>query len=240
MTVKKLPMIFWGAKGQAKMLSECMQETEYELVGLFDRDTNLESPFASIPIFHDRDKFFVWLKETFGKQIVSYLVAVGNNGEERLQIQELLKKEGLKPLIAKHRTAHIAENVTIGEGSQIMPMACINAGASIGRATIINSGAIIEHETRVGDGIHIAPGVRLAGEIVVEDFATIYTGAIVGPRIKIGMGAVVGAGAVVLHEVPPYSLVVGCPAKVVKVLKNEQDRPSTTKKKESALKSHEF
>ncbi len=215
-------MIFWGAKGQAKMLHECMLNTEFQLVALFDSKKDITSPFTNIPIFHNQNEFLEWIKQNFKNQTVSCLVAIGNGGEERLRIQELLKKEGLKPIIAQHRTAFVADNVTIGEGSQILPMACVNTEASIGRATIINSGAIIEHETKVGNGVHVAPGARLAGCIVVEDFATIYTGAVIGPRIKIGQGSVVGAGAVVLKDVPAYSLVAGIPAKIIKNLKNTQ------------------
>ena len=38
------------------------------------------------------------------------------------------------------------------------------------------------------------------------------------PRIKIGEGAIVGAGAVVIDDVPPYTMVVGNPAKILRKL----------------------
>ena len=68
----------------------------------------------------------------------------------------------------------------------------------------------------LGDGVFIGPGARLAGSVTVGRFADIYTGALILPRLKIGEGAVVGAGAVVLNNVEPYTIVAGNPAKVIK------------------------
>jgi acetyltransferase-like isoleucine patch superfamily enzyme len=53
-------------------------------------------------------------------------------------------------------------------------------------------------------------------EIVVEDGVWIGGGAIITAGVHIGRNAVVGAGAVVTKDVPPYSVAIGNPAKVVK------------------------
>ncbi len=68
----------------------------------------------------------------------------------------------------------------------------------------------------VGDGAHIAPGARLAGEVVVETCAFVGTGAIILPRLRIGQGAVIGAGAVVTRDVPDNAVVVGNPARNIR------------------------
>jgi acetyltransferase-like isoleucine patch superfamily enzyme len=54
------------------------------------------------------------------------------------------------------------------------------------------------------------------GKVIINDGAHIGIGAIILPGVTIGEGAVIGAGAVVAKDVPPYSLAVGIPAKVVK------------------------
>lgn len=216
-TLKKKPLIFWGATGQAKMLHECLITSEYELVSLFDTDQKIASPFADVPIFHEETAFITWIKNKYKTQSVGCLVTVGGEkGQIRFEIQEKLEKQGLTPVIIKHGTAHVAYNAVVGCGSQILPMACVNVDVRLGKACIINSGAIIEHECSLGDGVHIAPGARLAGLVDVGDFATVFCGATVIPRIKIGTGAVIGAGAVVIEDVPPFSVVVGNPARVIK------------------------
>jgi acetyltransferase-like isoleucine patch superfamily enzyme len=47
--------------------------------------------------------------------------------------------------------------------------------------------------------------------------ADIYTGATVIPRIRIGAGSIVGAGAVVIEDVPENAVVVGNPARVIRM-----------------------
>lgn len=49
----------------------------------------------------------------------------------------------------------------------------------------------------------------------VEAWADIGTGAIVLPGVTVGRGSIVGAGAVVTHDVPPYAIVAGVPARVI-------------------------
>lgn len=54
------------------------------------------------------------------------------------------------------------------------------------------------------------------GKIVIKDDAWIGAGSIILPGVTIGEGAVVGAGAVVTKDVPPYTVVVGVPARPIK------------------------
>jgi acetyltransferase-like isoleucine patch superfamily enzyme len=58
-------------------------------------------------------------------------------------------------------------------------------------------------------------GFSSKGGIVVEDDVWFGTGARVLDGVRIGRGAVVGAGAVVTRDVPPYAVVVGSPARVI-------------------------
>ena len=53
-------------------------------------------------------------------------------------------------------------------------------------------------------------------EIICQTDAWLGTDSIILPNVRIGTGAVVGAGAVVLKDVPDFTVVVGIPAKVIK------------------------
>lgn len=62
----------------------------------------------------------------------------------------------------------------------------------------------------------------VGGGIVVEDEAWICTNVIILSGVKIGKGAVVGAGAVVTRDVPPYAVVGGNPARVLRYRFSEE------------------
>ncbi len=52
--------------------------------------------------------------------------------------------------------------------------------------------------------------------VIIEDYAYLGTGSIVLPGVRIGRGAIVGAGAVVTKDIPPYMIAVGVPARPIK------------------------
>lgn len=74
---------------------------------------------------------------------------------------------------------------------------------------------------RFSQGSFIDNGYRphfVTKPIVIEDKVWIGAKAIIMKGVKIGYGSIVGAGAVVTHDVPPLSIVAGNPAKIVKAL----------------------
>ncbi|MFN8388037.1 MAG: NeuD/PglB/VioB family sugar acetyltransferase [Anaerolineales bacterium] len=209
--------VLWGGTGQAKVLREIM--TDLELVAVFDNNPDVPSPFEDIPLYSGMKEFQVWLQSQPNKNEIGFLVAIGGDrGVDRLAIHDNLESVGLRPLIAKHSSAVIAAGVKIGSGSHILAGAVICVDAVIGRSCIVNTSASVDHESILGDGVHVCPGARLAGLVKVEQFATIYSGAVVIPRITIGEGAVVAAGAVVINDVPSYTMVAGNPAKIIRKL----------------------
>jgi len=119
-------------------------------------------------------------------------------------------------------------------------------GYSIGRDVFIGEDLIISdnlHDKNIiiRDRASIAPRVTLVtssgpnssrirpyvkvvnGCVRIEQDAWIGTGSIILPNITIGKGAVVGAGAVVTKDVPPYTVVVGVPANAIKKLEVEDE-----------------
>lgn len=212
--MKKL--IIWGGTGNFKVLCELLGG-DYDIVGYFDNNTSIAPEYRGIPHLGSQASFPTWLKEQTDEVPPAFIVSIGpGHGLTRLQIHKELCSVGLEPIRAIHRTAFVAGNATIGEGSQVYAQAAVCVDAVIGEACIINTAASVDHECVVEDGSTIGPGARLAGLVKVGRYADIYTGAVVLPRLRIGEGAIVGAGAVVLRDVPPGAVVVGNPAQVIK------------------------
>jgi serine O-acetyltransferase len=100
----------------------------------------------------------------------------------------------------------------------------IHPGAKIGRRFFIDHGmgVVIGETCEIGDNVTVFQGVTLGGtgkekgkrHPTIQDNALIATGAKVLGSITIGENSKVGAGSVVLHEVPPNSTVVGIPGRV--------------------------
>ena len=120
--------------------------------------------------------------------------------------------------------AIIREKVEIGKGAVIMMGAVINIGAVVGEGTMIDMGAVLGGRATVGKNCHVGAGAVLAGvvepasatPVIVEDDVLIGANAVVIEGCRIGHGAVVAAGAVVVGDVAPNTVVAGCPARVIK------------------------
>ncbi|MBQ7918409.1 MAG: serine O-acetyltransferase [Lachnospiraceae bacterium] len=102
----------------------------------------------------------------------------------------------------------------------------IHPGAQIGKGFFIDhgNGVIIGETTIVGDNVTLYQGVTLGGNgkeqgkrhPTIEDNVMISAGAKVLGSFTVGAGSKIGAGSVVLQEVPPGSTVVGVPGRVVR------------------------
>lgn len=102
----------------------------------------------------------------------------------------------------------------------------IHPGAKIGKGVFIDHGmgVVIGETAEVGDNVTIYQGVTLGGtgkekgkrHPTVEEGVVLAAGAKVLGSFRVGRYSKIGAGAVVLKEVPPYSTVVGVPGRVVK------------------------
>jgi serine O-acetyltransferase len=148
----------------------------------------------------------------------------------RSYLEVILTYSGLHAIWA-HRVAHfffkkrlffIARAVS--QISRFFTGIEIHPGAKIGRRFFIDHGmgVVIGETCEIGDNVTVYQGVTLGGtgkekgkrHPTIMDNALIATGAKVLGSITIGENSKIGAGSVVLHEVPPNSTVVGIPGKV--------------------------
>ncbi|MFD1738261.1 serine O-acetyltransferase [Bacillus salitolerans] len=149
----------------------------------------------------------------------------------RSSIEVFLTYSGLHAIWA-HRLAHncfkrrlffLAR--VISQISRFFTGIEIHPGAKIGRRFFIDHGmgVVIGETCEIGNNVTIFQGVTLGGtgkekgkrHPTIKDYALIATGAKVLGSITIGEHSKVGAGSVVLHDVPPNSTVVGIPGRVV-------------------------
>lgn len=147
----------------------------------------------------------------------------------------IITLDGVTPRIDEtayiHASAQIIGDVDIGAQSSVWFNTVLRADVHhirIGSRTSIQDNSTVHvtggrHGTVIGDGVTVGHGVILHG-CVIGDGALVGIGAIVLDRCEIGDQALIGAGALLAPGtvVPPRSLVLGHPAKVVRPLRDDE------------------
>lgn len=169
-------------------------------------------------------KFFRMLKEDVN-------VVFEQDPAARSRLEVILTYSGVHAIWA-HRIAHgfykrrlyfIAR--LISQISRFFTGIEIHPGAKIGRRFFIDHGmgVVIGETCEIGNNVTIYQGVTLGGtgkekgkrHPTIHDNVLVATGAKVLGSITIGENSKIGAGSVVLKDVPPNSTVVGIPGHVV-------------------------
>jgi sugar O-acyltransferase (sialic acid O-acetyltransferase NeuD family) len=114
-----------------------------------------------------------------------------------------------------HPAAYVSRRSVMGRGCLIFPHATIGAHVSLGRHVVVLPGAVINHDTRIGDFTIVTSGANISGGVTIGATCYIGTGSAVREGISIGDHALIGMGAVVRGDVPPESVAVGQPARVI-------------------------
>lgn len=128
----------------------------------------------------------------------------------------------------------------IGERSIVEDFTVINNGVGevlIGDNTIVGIGNVVIGPVEIGNNVMLAQNIVVSAlnhnysnidispkeqgvdcrRIIIADNVWIGANSVITPGVSIGKHAVIGAGSVVTKNVPAYSVVVGSPAKVIKI-----------------------
>lgn len=143
-------------------------------------------------------------------------ISIGNNSSIMKNcILETCPDAGLNPSML------IGNGVSIGEYTHITCANCIEIGDNLltGRFVLITDNG---HGNSSIEEMEIPPILRHVhsnGKVIIGKNVWIGDKATILPNVNIGDGAIIAANAVVTKDVPSYSIVAGCPAKVVKMIK---------------------
>lgn len=138
----------------------------------------------------------------------------------------ILGKDCRLEALGEYYGQNFSPRVVIGEHAVINPLChigCINS-ITIGRYVTIGERTLITdhtHGSTTYEDMQLPPRKRLLyskGPVVIEDYVTLGENCVVLPGVTIGHNSVIGANAVVTKDVPPFSIVGGNPAKVIKTI----------------------
>jgi sugar O-acyltransferase (sialic acid O-acetyltransferase NeuD family) len=156
---------------------------------------------------------FDWLAEHVDD---TYVVCAVGPSHQRYQLIERAKRLDCRFISLIHPSAILTRWVSMGEGVIITAGCILTNQIEIGNHVHINLDCTIGHNADLGDFVTLAPGVHVSGNVIMETGCYIGTGANIIEKLQIGEWSTVGAGSVVIRNIPANSTAVGIPAKVVK------------------------
>ena len=208
-----MDVVIVGGGGHGKVVLDILRSSgRSRPVGFLDADPFLAgSTIHGLPVLGQINL----IPKLKSQRISGAIVAIGDN-LARLRYANTLQEQGLELVNAIHPSATVSPSATIGKNVVIAAGSVVGPDAVISDSVIVNTGALVDHECRIDRGVHICPGVALAGRVQVGEMAFLGLGCRIIQCLIVGRQATVGAGAVVIEDVPELATVVGVPARVIK------------------------
>lgn len=214
-----LNLLILGAGGFAKeVLWAARRENRYLPAGFLDDIKEIGVRINNLPVAGTIESYFTGTDQTL-RVSTRLITAVGNPNLRETFVHRIgrIDKGLLNNFITViDPSVKYSEYVDFGVGSVITAGCIITSDIKIGSHVNLNLDCTVGHDTIIEDYCNISPGVHISGHCHLESKVDIGTGANILPGIRIGAGSIIGAGAVVSKDVPPLSVAVGVPAKVIK------------------------
>lgn len=207
--------IIIGAGTYGEVYLAYLQEAGVEVVGFLDDDPKyIGKTVRGIPVLGPINLLHT-LKET--DKIVAVYCPLGNN-KLRVKFLSLARQLGYETPNYIHPSVIISPHVTIGKGVYILLGTTIMPYADIKDFVMISMGVHLAHHSLLDEGVFLSTGCNFGASIHANKYAycgissTIMTG-----LHELGEDCLIGAGAVVIKDVPAKAVMAGVPAKVLRI-----------------------
>lgn len=146
-----------------------------------------------------------------------YVCAIGSARIRRMLVEKIMS-------IAPVRFATLIdpscvcsrERINVGEGCIICANTYITLDIEIGEHVYIGGNGTIGHDAKIGSFVTLYPGVNVSGSTHISDGCELGTGTQIIQGLSVGANTIVGAGSVIVRNLPPDCTAVGVPAKPIK------------------------
>ena len=206
-----------GAGGHGRVSLECLELAMRTLgdVAFFDNRWKELGSIENVPVLGPIDLL------AQDERFEGVFVAIGSNLARR-EVTSALARAGKQFLTIIHLHTAISPRAHLQGGTIAVAGTVVNRAARIGRGVILNTVCSVGHDCLVEDFAQIAPGVNLGGAAVIGEGVALGIGVKVVPQARIGAWSIVGAGSVVLDNLPGGSFCHGAPARVIRCLRPDE------------------
>jgi len=208
-------LVIFGTGGMGREVHQIVLDrnadgARWNLLGFLDGNADRHgSSVHELPVLGDE----TWLA---GRPEVSVVVAIGAT-PAKLRVVRAIERAGCARFVSLvHPRAWIGKGIELGPGCVVCADALLTTDVRVGRHVILNLACTVSHDATLADYVTVAPGVNISGAVCVGEGCDLGTGSSVIQGVRIGHWCVIGAGAVVLHDVAPNVTAVGVPAQPIK------------------------
>ncbi len=203
--------IIIGAGTYGQVYAEYLKDS-YNVIAYYDDDITLHnSKVNGIEVMGKVNDALSLPKST------AIFVPIGNN-PIRVKLLKMFEENGFEIPSFIHSQAIIDSSVKISDkGVYILPGTTIMPLVTIDNYVMISIGSNIIHHTHLDEGVFVSNGCNVGANITAKENAYIGMGATIMTGVKtVGKNSLIGAGAVVIRDVPENAVMAGVPAKVIK------------------------
>lgn len=209
----KKDIVILGASGFATDLLWVLEDNiadgeKWNFLGFVDRSATGAS-VDGYPVLGDDEWLLSYPHE------ISVLCGLGFPATRRRVAAQFLNQPNIHfpPLISC--TAQLSRHSSIGNGSVLCHGVRVAPNAKIGCFSMLNLNVTIGHDSVLRDYIMVNPGTNISGNVTIDDGCDIGTGVRIIPGKHIGANTVIGAGSVIIRDIPGNCTVVGNPGRIL-------------------------
>jgi len=184
-------------------------EPTWNLVGFFDDGVEkgkMVSHFGSV--LGGMQELNAWSSK------ISVVVAIGNPNTVKKVVEKIANTNVEFPnLIYPDILYTDKETLSIGKGNIIQGGCIFTCDVKLGDFNVLNGANVLGHDVKIGSYNTLMPGVRISGEVTMDDCNFFGVNSVVLQQIKIKSNVRLAAGSVLMTKPKENSLYIGVPAK---------------------------
>ena len=205
-------LVVVGGGGFAKEVIWLARDCGFNVVGVLD------DAFVSAGVTVSDVELLGKVEDWLQYQDCSFIVAIGSPRTRATVVEKMnaLGKPDFATLI--HPSVQMSSFVQIGRGTLICAGTILTVDIKLGSHVILNLNVTVGHESIIGDYVTVAPMVAVSGNVCLDEYTEVGTGASIKQGLKLHRGSMLGMGSVLTKEIPANTIFAGNPAKRLREL----------------------
>ncbi len=185
-------------------------EEKWKILGFIDDGILPGTLIDSVPVLGGCDYLVDYKKELF------VVCAVGEARVREKIIKRIKKNKNINFPNLIDPSVAFSEDLKIGQGNIICAGSILTVNVQLEDFCLINLDCTVGHDAKIHSYVTLYPSVNISGQTVIDSRVEIGTGSHLIQGIKVGESSIIGAGTVVIRDIPGNCTAVGSPARIIR------------------------